>query len=288
MTRSSIDLRAHGSAKVSPFARLLLILLISSTVPLPGFERRASSATEGNTAGPVLANLTDPVIPPNKIRVSNWTAPPRSGVLYAGFDCSIDGMKAWSLTSPDNNELTFELRAGDRLRNPETGYNDPRTAERSEISIGSKRWLMGDAVFIIYEMLIPSGFDFTSPWTVTAQMHADLNVSPPFEIGFRPGVGVNRLVMTARGGESRALTEREYPIGDGPLTRDVWHEVRLQIKMGHDGFLKGWLDGAPVLNLQGFIGLNVQKNWYWRMGLYRRATMETYKIQFRNFEMRRL
>ena len=147
---------------------------------------------------------------------------------------------------------------------------------------------MGDSVFIKYEMLIPSGFDFSSPWTVTAQMHAGLNVSPPFEIGFRPGVGLNRLVMTARGGESRSLTEHEYPIGDGPLARDVWHEVRLQVKMGHEGFLKGWLDGAPVLNLQGYMGFNDQKNWYWRMGLYRRAVAETYKIQLRNFEMRRL
>lgn len=288
MRRFTFNARGRIRPTVGPCAGSLMVLLISATPLMPGTALRASSATEDHRTSPSAANVSDRSVPPNAIRVSQWTPPPRSDVLYAGLDCGIDGMKSWSVTTRDDNELTFELRAGDRLRNPETGYVDPPTAERSEISVGSKRWLKGDAVFLKYEFLIPSGFDFTSPWTVTAQMHADLNVSPPFEIGFRPGVAMNRLVMTARSGDSRSLVEHEYPIGEGPLPRDVWHEIRLRTKMGRDGFLQAWLDGKPVLDLQGDIGFNDQTNWYWRMGIYRRAVMETYLIHIRNFEMRRL
>ncbi|WP_460451730.1 heparin lyase I family protein [Alsobacter sp. SYSU BS001988] len=223
-----------------------------------------------------------------RIRPSTWAPPPRSGVVIAGFDCTVDGMRPWSFSSPDDAELRFEVRSGDRLSNPETGYQDPENAERSEVSFGSVRWRNGTAVEISYEFLVPAGFDFDSPWTVIGQMHADLNVSPPFEVSFRSGSGLNRLFMVLRDGSSAQLNETEIPITEGPVARDVWHKVKLQAKMGSGGFLRAWVDDVPSLAMEGQIGINQQTNWYWRMGLYRRASPTTYQVRIRRFSMDRL
>jgi hypothetical protein len=51
--------------------------------------------------------------------------------------------------------------------------------------------------------------------------------------------------------------------------------------------MKVWFNGNQVLDFVGAMGYDDQTNWYWRMGIYRRATNQTYMIHYRNFNMRR-
>jgi hypothetical protein len=236
-----------------------------------------------------------PYLPPlshGQIRPSQWSAQPRSGVVYGGvsilkYNSTVDGVASWSFSSLDNNELRFEVRPGDRLYNPETRYQDPPSAERSEISFPSNRWSNGADVTLDYEFYIPSGFDFDTRWCIVGQMHSDNPASPPFELAFRNGSGLNRLLMVRRVGKSRSPQEHEHPITPGPIQRDVWHKIRLSTKMGDNGYMKVWFNGNQVLDFEGAMGYDDQTNWYWRMGIYRRATNQTYMIHYRNFNMRR-
>ena len=224
--------------------------------------------------------------------LSNFALKPGSEFVFAGFLATFDGMKPWSIKVRNARELAFEVRPGDRLFNPRTGYSDPRTSERAEIGISSVRWGNGTAVTVQYEFLVPAGFDFKSPWTVTAQMHAGLPVPPPLEIGFRRDQGLNRLLLTLRGGNSKKFarnwrtSERKYQISGGPITRNSWHHIRIETKMGADGYVRAWFNRSPVVDIRGKIGYSDQTSWYWRMGLYRRATQDTYRICFRNLEIK--
>jgi Polysaccharide lyase len=237
-----------------------------------------------------------PYLPPlssGQIRPSQWSAQPRSGVIYGGvgtlkYNSTVDGVAPWSFTSLDNNELRFEVRPGDRLYNPETGYQDPPTAERSEISFPSHRWANGTDVTLEYEFYIPSGFDFDTRWCTVGQMHSDNPSSPPFELAFRRGSGLNQLLMVRRVGKSNSPQEHEYAITSGPIRRDVWHKIRLSTKMGENGYMRVWFNGDQMLDFEGTVGYDDQTNWYWRMGVYRRATNQIYKIYYRNLNMRRI
>lgn len=233
-------------------------------------------------AGSTLARTTAP--PPVKM-LSQWVPPAGAGYSYAGYVVNVDAMNAWSLATTDNNEVLYTVRKGDVLYNKATGYRDPSTSERSEIAMASNRWANGVAVAISYEFSIPAGFDFNTPWTVIGQQHADLNTPPPLQFAFQNGAGLNQLYAITLAGSPSKPIEVDTKLGSGPLTRDVWHSVAIQTKAGPGGYQRIWFDGAQVVNQSGSIGFTGQTNWYWRMGIYRRATSATYQVRYRNFSM---
>jgi hypothetical protein len=197
-------------------------------------------------------------------------------------------MHSYSLSAQDDNVVAFEVRPGDVLKNPVTRYADPPTSERSEISMPFNRWANGVAVNVSYEFLVPGGFDLDTAWAVIGQMHADLNTSPPLEFAFRKSFAVNRLLIVSRAGPAaKNGVEKVTAVGEDPIVRDTWHKVRIETLMGSYGYQRVWVNGHQALDLAGAVGFDEQRNWYWRMGLYRRAAATTYRVLFRNFRMSR-
>ena len=115
--------------------------------------------------------------------------------------------------------------------------------------------------------------DFDRSWTVCGQWHADTSSSPPFELGFRSGLGLNKLTAVVRTGAHTSPTETEYTLTASALERDRWYHIRTSYKADPtNGFIHVDIDGTRVLTVTGHTGFTAQTYVYWRFGIYRNSS----------------
>lgn len=203
------------------------------------------------------------------------------GVSYAGRQFSVDGEKAWSFTSTDNNTVRFELRKGDQFS--DSVWTDPIGTERTEMG-DMARYAINQLVTVEYKFMIEPGAKFTSKWLVMGQLHSALSVTPPLEICFN---GNDRMKITGKSGSSRSIVTKDLYVDSQDIVRGKWYSMKLAVGLASDG--PGWADiwrnGELIVNYDGPLGYTDQTHTYWKQGIYRATAPETVAVQYKDLKI---
>ncbi|GGE01156.1 hypothetical protein GCM10011390_20010 [Aureimonas endophytica] len=181
------------------------------------------------------------------------------------------GNKSWSISSPDNNAIRFELRDGDTF-----GWDASvgSSAERTELS-DKKVIPNGTAVELNYGFNLEPGAPNTAYFMALGQFHQDnypgaLPWAPPFSFsleGERFGVFIS------------------YSDANGnPVSKNIFTDVA-DIQRGHfydldvkavfdpngNGRLVVTRDGVTLVDYSGPLGYVQQNGVYWKEGIYRHS-----------------
>lgn len=194
-----------------------------------------------------------------------------------------------SLQKAGEPSLRFELRKGEH-------YSDlfGKTSFRSEVSardfppIGSARWYA-------FSLLIPDDFPIEDNRLVLAQWHgADKKYlgeaprSPAMAFRYSNGccsITINhspyRIVRDAKAVETKTLFKMEQ------FPRGSWHDFLIQAKWSYrnDGFVNVWWNGRQVVRYSGPVGYNDDFGPYFKFGLYRDDSAQTYVAYFHNVRL---
>jgi len=185
--------------------------------------------------------------------------------------------------------LRFELRKGEH-------YSDlfGKTSFRSEVNardfppIGSARWYA-------FSILIPDDFPIEDNRLVLAQWHgADKKYlgeaprSPVLAFRYSKGcfsITVNhspcRIIRDTKAVEAKTLFQTEQ------FPRSAWNDFLVQAKWSYlnDGFVNVWWNGRQVVHYSGPVGYNDDFGPYFKFGLYRGDSAQTYVAYFRNVRL---
>lgn len=193
---------------------------------------------------------------------------------------------------PTTGIFRFTVRDGDTFTS--SRFSDLPPSERAEISM-SPRWdvrptFNGNGVYASakFEFRIPAGVPAnTAAWMSIFQFHSGINRSGPFDMGPR---GSDQLKGVVRS----SLGETVYNLTPGPITRDHWYQVKIDIKFdpdtsgGNTGYIHIWIDGTLVLDLNNIrIGYTDQTTTHNNMGCYRNSPPgnETWITEIRNVDI---
>jgi hypothetical protein len=201
---------------------------------------------------------------------------PTSGeeLFIDGLSYSVqNGNRPWSLKSPDDDILRFEVRSGDHWR------YDPATRERSEVS-GDALYAAGKSVVVSFEFMVEPGQPNTAEWLTVGQLHgADNFTSPVFAVEL---IG-ERLAIHLR----YKLPGKQYEdwfafVDDHNIVRGKYYGIRaeLETELGKNGSASVWIDGELVIEYSGPVGYGY--GVYWKQGIYRAEADEAIAVNYRN------
>jgi hypothetical protein len=220
-----------------------------------------------------------------RIKVTaDWMKPLESawGTQSPGKDYSIQSVS--ELRSSGETSLRFELRKGEH-------YSDlfGKTSFRSEVNardfppLGSVRWYA-------FSILVPDDFPIEDNRLVLAQWHgADKKYlgeaprSPSMAFRYSNGSlfitichGADRIVRDAKAVLSKTLFQTEQ------FPRNAWNDFIIQAKWSckSDGFVNVWWNGRQVVRYSGPVGYNDDFGPYFKFGLYRDDSDQTYVVYF--------
>jgi hypothetical protein len=238
--------------------------------------------TAGNTsAASQPANGT--VVP----SITSFSATPRDRFFIGGTSYqSHTAGRSWSLSSPDDHTLRFEIRPGDHA------WFDSGSVDRSEIA-SDQKIPSGTPINIVYQFMLEPGAANTASWFVTAELHnddealrPDVHTSPPFAIelaGDHLRVVARQcptdLDPSNRAGNLKMLTLWTDP---NPIQRGQYYDIRIQANVDNTskGYLDVWVNGVEIVNYHGPLGYGAAT--YWEEGLYRSANAsQTVAANFR-------
>lgn len=193
--------------------------------------------------------------------------------------------KNWSLQSPDDHTLRFEVRSHDCWRSTDGNWDDATMnngAERSEISWSSQQYPAGVQVTMEYLLTLAAGSGNSSRWLVLTQSHATVEGPGPFGIELQEGNDRMQVKIRYRRGSS-STTERILFKDSVNMRRGHAYQIKFQIKFdpAGAGVLKVWRDGAQIVNYSGAIGYDGSK-YYFKLGCYRDPAPETQSMLFSN------
>ncbi|WP_375783738.1 heparin lyase I family protein [Bradyrhizobium sp. Pha-3] len=247
----------------------------------PSAEAYNAAGTDGNTATSRTAVSS----------INSFSGKPRTrfqiGDVSYGVHVADQG---YSLTNPDPQTLRFEVRKGDHA------WYDSSSVDRSEIN-STVTYPAATPITLSYQLMVEANgsngalVNSATGWFIVGQWHNDDDAS---------GVGTSPPVALNLQGDHLQVLVRYCPPGKNPsngagfvVTKTLWtdpnpivtgkyHDVKVQAQFSNDttGYLKVWIDGAPVVNYSGPLGFGVGTNW--EFGIYRSSAPETVAVNYRN------
>jgi hypothetical protein len=189
--------------------------------------------------------------------------------------------KDWSIYSEDDNEVRYELRAGETYQGT---WPDTPPTERCEMGQHHRYDVRGNTFTVDYEWLVEGGPAISSGWLTCGQLHSALSQSPPTEIMFH---GNDKMEVSANSGSSTRPVWNTAWSDDQPIERDHWYKMRLQQQQGTPGKVRLWRDGELVCEYDGNVGYTDQVQTYWKQGIYRKRPDrgETLAMRYRNVKI---
>lgn len=202
------------------------------------------------------------------------------------FGSSVDSSGApWSVSILPGDVVRYELRPGD-VANAGDAADDK---ERVELSQGGRNWAVGTPIEITYRMMVEPGPVNTAQWMVIGQMHTT-NTMPPNGVALSPPFA---MVMK---GERLEVHIRAEPDWNKPniqpvklfqdtadIVRGQWYDIRIELRLdaaaGNGGYVRVWRDGVQIVNYTGPLGYGTDTASFWKQGIYRRESNETFALQ---------
>ncbi len=188
--------------------------------------------------------------------------------------------KDWSIFSDDDNEVRYELRAGETYQGT---WPDTPPTERCEMGQHHRYNTRNNTFTVDYEWLVEGGPAISSSWLTCGQLHSALSQSPPTEIMFHAN---DKMEVSANSGSSARPVWNTAWSDDQPIQRDHWYKMRLQQAQAQDGSgrVRLWRDGELVCEYDGPVGYSDQTQTYWKQGIYRKRPDggETLAMRYRN------
>jgi hypothetical protein len=191
--------------------------------------------------------------------------------------------KAWSVFSENDNDVRYELRAGETYSG---SWPDQPPTERCEMGQHHRYSVRGNTFTVDYEWMVEEGPEISSDWLTCGQLHSALSASPPTEIMFHSN---DKMGVSANTGSSKAIRWQTAWQDTQPIMRGHWYKMRLQQEQRQDGQGKVVLyrDGVKVCDFRGDVGYSDQTQTYWKQGVYRKRPdrNETVAMWFRNLKI---
>ena len=217
----------------------------------------------------------------NLVTPSQWTAslnPIDNRLLVGGQAYWVqNASQPWDLTSPSDDVLRFEVRPGDIWTSQDTAAK-----ERSEIG-GMTNYATGAEVDLRYGFRVEPGAANTAAWLVVGQLHQDAYTggSPPF------GVYLDGEQMEIRVGfteKSGAAVQQTIYLDPASIQRGHVYDIRVAATFdpSGNGALVVWRDGEEIANYRGALGYTGQTSSYFKAGVYRAASTETFAADYSN------
>lgn len=188
--------------------------------------------------------------------------------------------------SVTGDQVRFEVRPGDSLP------GDGKIKERSEIAT-SQKMKRGQPYEITFRFMVEPGPRNTAKWMTLTQMQAtpdpgEPGHSPPFAIEM---VGERMRIITRT--DPNLLASRETTIYTDHYTdsRDIergrWYRMRILVKFdpSGDGFLQVFRDGDRLVDYRGALGFEDLVGPYWKEGVYRASSNESFAANFKGLEI---
>ena len=185
-------------------------------------------------------------------------------------------------TDPGNRVARFELRPGDRPVN---------LGLRAELSEFAFKAPFRQEMVYRFRTYIPEDWPNQDVRCLIAQWHAwhdwvlaEALRSPVLGIEYRDDAFLIRLCHNDRWIQRDNTRESNHRTvvyrSDAHAEKGVWHTFEVQVRWSPDpdGTLKVWIDGEPVVDYAGPIGYRDALGPYFKMGLYRDATPDTFVI----------
>ena len=197
--------------------------------------------------------------------------------------------QSYSLTNPAPQTLRFEVHKGDYA------WYDSASVDRAEIN-SAVTYPAGTPITLTYQFMVEANgsngafVNSATGWFIVGQWHNDDDAS---------GVGTSPPVALNMQGDHLQVLVRYCPPGKSPsngagfvVTKTLWtdpapvvtgqyHDVKVQARFSNDatGYLKVWIDAAPVVNYSGPLGYGVGTNWGY--GIYRSSAPEIAAVNYR-------
>lgn len=166
----------------------------------------------------------------------------------------------------------FELREGD-MAGPVGGH-------RSELhELLDYRAPEGSETWYGFSTYVPEDWPALDDRAVITQWHATPDFadgevwrSPPLAVRYSGSglsvTGRHSSVPIQLANDGAVLELYEHP---GTFERGVWHDWVFHVRWDHSdrGFVRAWLDRAPVIDYQGPIGYNDENGVWFKWGIYR-------------------
>lgn len=182
--------------------------------------------------------------------------------------------------SPSKRVVRFEIRQGDNRWN---GEDNDSPVNRDELRLESFRPKPGTEIWMSYSMMIEPGELTDSRWTILGQMHAGSG-SPPLNFDLAPGSSTIRI-MTLTDGQSGMLQRASFPIVRGQWSHIVFRARFLGQGYAGPALLEVWVNGKAVFSDTNIaMGMSFSDHNYWKLGVYRRESATTLKVQYANSE----
>ncbi len=183
---------------------------------------------------------------------------------------------------PGNRVARFELRPGDRPVN---------LGLRTELSEFAFKAPFGREIIYSFRTYIPEDWSDQDVRCLIAQWHAwhdwvlgEALRSPVLGIEYRDNVFLIRLCHNdgwIQRDNSPASNHKTVVYRSEALAqKGVWHTFKAQVRWSPDpdGRLRMWINGEQVVDYAGPIGYRDALGPYFKMGLYRDATPDTFVI----------
>jgi Ca2+-binding RTX toxin-like protein len=183
----------------------------------------------------------------------------------------------------------FEVRSGDRWV-----QDVAHPKERSEIAVREK-FAFNQKYEITFGMMIEPGAKNTAQWMTLVQLASTFDPgeshSPPLAIEM---VGEKMRIVTRD--DSNAFTQgnnvnyvRHYT-DTADIVRGKWYEFKIELVVDPHG--KGSLvvirDGVTLVNFKGALGFNDVQGTYWKEGVYRETSEESFAANFKGLKLTKI
>ncbi|WP_342359368.1 heparin lyase I family protein [Terrarubrum flagellatum] len=193
--------------------------------------------------------------------------------------------QSWSYNTTDAVSR-FEVKAGDYLA------GDGATRERSEIATSDK-FEFGKTYNISFSMMIEPGAKNTGDWMTLLQIQSTFDKgeaghSPAFALEM---VGEKMRIVTrdssAAISTAADITYTQQYTDKTNITRGEWYDFKITVKLDPfgGGSLDVWRDGVLLCSYKGALGFNDVVGSYFKEGVYREASDETYAVNFKNMNV---
>jgi polysaccharide lyase-like protein len=218
-------------------------------------------------------------------QITNFTSTPQTdfqidGIGYSVLTCG----NSYSIQSPDDHTLRFEIHPGDRA-----WFDGSSNLDRSQVECRA-HMALNEPWKIACKVMIEEGPESSADWLLFFEQHnsdGELpgggGTSPPVYLEL-PGADKFQftILYTNPGEPASAWKKKVLWTAPQKFKRGQWYEIEIEAKVSQtDGYARMKLDGQQVADYSGPLGYNCST--YWCMGPYRGTRPETFAVQLRNF-----
>ena len=149
--------------------------------------------------------------------------------------------------------------------------------ERAELSSQAKILYGGVAAAQLAMRFYSMGEYQPGRWATVMQLHGPNRGTLTEDSNFRPPVLTlqqrgDEIAVVARGGNDRDNVAHKTTIGTFPADFGQWHDYRVNVALGENGYVLIDRDGEPLIRWSGAVGYDAgDRRHYWKMGIYRSA-----------------